>query len=118
MHELALSRAIVETALRHADGRPVLSVALRVGALRQVSPASLDFYFALVSAGTPCEGARLEQEAIPAVLRCRDCGEGWELERPDFRCPACGGGDCEVTSGEELEVQTIEVEEEACTEPA
>ena len=33
-----------------------------------------------------------------------------------FRCPGCGGADVEVAAGDELEVESIEVEEEpACT---
>ncbi|MGH2858700.1 MAG: hydrogenase maturation nickel metallochaperone HypA, partial [Solirubrobacteraceae bacterium] len=62
MHELSLSGAIVDTAVRHARGRRVTLVSLRVGALRQVVPDSLAFYFEFVARGTLCEGARLEQE--------------------------------------------------------
>ena len=60
MHELSISSAIVETACRHADGRQVMQVDVRVGALRQVVPDSLDFYFDIVSRETLCAGARLE----------------------------------------------------------
>jgi len=41
MHELALASAVVEAVERHADGRRVLAVHLRVGRLRQVVPESL-----------------------------------------------------------------------------
>ena len=59
-----------------------------------------------------CEGARLEIEVVPAVLRCAACAHEWEIDQPPFRCPACGGGDVEAMRGEELEVESIEVEEE------
>ena len=45
VHELSLSSAILETVLKHADGRKVNTVELTVGALRQVVPESLDFYW-------------------------------------------------------------------------
>ena len=79
-------------------------------------PASLAFYFELVARGTVCEGARLEQELVPARLRCR-CGHEWELDGIDFRCAACGAADVTVVSGEEFLVESIDVEEEepACT---
>ena len=35
MHELSLSSAIVNTVVKHAEGRPVTVVSLRVGRLRQ-----------------------------------------------------------------------------------
>jgi len=38
MHELSLASAVIDTATRHADGRHVSAVHLRVGHLRQVVP--------------------------------------------------------------------------------
>jgi hydrogenase nickel incorporation protein HypA/HybF len=99
----------VDTAVRHAEGRRVTVIALRIGALRQVVPDSLELYVELVSRGTVCEGARLDVEHVPARLRC--CGEEWEP--PGFRCPTCGGGG-EVVAGDEFLVESIDVEEDAC----
>ena len=70
MHELSLSGAIVNTVVKHADGRRVTVVSLRVGRLRQVVPDTLEFYFGFVARDTVCEGARLEQEIVEARLRC------------------------------------------------
>ena len=56
MHELSLSSAIVNTAVKHADGRRVTVVNLRVGRLRQVIPDTLEFYFEFVARDTVCEG--------------------------------------------------------------
>lgn len=64
MHELALSRAIVEATLRHAEGRPVETVHVRLGSLRQAVPRSLAFYFEIVARDTDCEGAVLEIETL------------------------------------------------------
>ena len=114
MHELALSSAIVNTVAKHADGRRVTVVTLRVGRLRQVIPETLEFYFEFVARDSVCEGARLEQEVIDARLRCRRCELEWEIEIPAFRCPTCGGSDVEVASGDEFEVESIEVEEAEC----
>ena len=114
MHELSISSAIVDTAVRHAAGRTVTRVDVRIGRLRQVVPASLSFCFGLVAKDTVCDGAALELEIVPARLRCADCGHAWEIEVPAFRCPRCESADAEVVSGEELEVESIEVEEAEC----
>jgi hydrogenase nickel incorporation protein HypA/HybF len=118
LHELSLSSAIVATAVKHARGHRVSVVSLRVGGLRQVVPDTLEFYFAFTARGTVCEGARLEQELVPARLRCRPCGTEWSIEVPAFRCPTCGGSEVEVASGNEFEVESIDIEEEACIAPA
>jgi hydrogenase nickel incorporation protein HypA/HybF len=115
VHELSLAGAIVDTVERHAAGRRVTAVYLRVGHLRQVVPASLAFYFEHVARGTVCEGARLEQEVVPAVLRCGQ-GHDWALDEPIFRCPVCGEAG-EIVSGNEFMVESIDVtdKEPACT---
>lgn len=114
MHELSLSSAIVNTVVKHADGRRVTVVELRVGKLRQVIPDTLEFYFEFVARGTVCEGARLEQEVIDARLRCDGCGHEWEIEIPAFRCPQCAGSDVAIAAGNEFEVEAIEIEEAQC----
>lgn len=114
MHELSIGAAVVDTAVRHAAGRRVLAVHLRVGALRQVVPASLAFYFDLVARDTVCEGAALEQELVPARLRCEACATEWAADALAFRCPACAGAAVTVLCGEELDVESIDVEEARC----
>jgi hydrogenase nickel incorporation protein HypA/HybF len=111
MHELSIAGAVVDTALRHAEDRRVLVVNLRVGRLRQVIPDSLAFYFDIVSRDTLVEGARLEQVVVPVRMRCEACAHEWEPELM-FRCPECSGAG-EVLAGHELEVDSIEVEEDS-----
>ena len=111
MHELSVSSAIVDTAVRHAAGRRVTLVTVRIGHLRQVVPDSLAFYFDLVTRETLCEGARLEQILVPALLRCDACAREWDPRDALFRC-TCGAAG-EVVAGNELEVESIEVEEGA-----
>jgi hydrogenase nickel incorporation protein HypA/HybF len=118
VHELSLSSAVLATAVKHADGRHVGVVNLRVGALRQVVPRSLEFYFEFVSRDTVCEGAELHQELIEGRLGCRPCETSWSIEFPAFRCPTCGGSEVRVISGNEFEVDSIEVEEDvSCIAP-
>jgi hydrogenase nickel incorporation protein HypA/HybF len=111
MHELSLSSAVVNTVVKHAEGRPVEVVNLRIGRLRQVVPETLDFYFGFVARDTVCDGAELKYEIIDARLRCNPCATEWGIEIPHFRCPTCGGSDVEVASGNEFEVESIEVGE-------
>ena len=121
VHELSLSSAILETVLKHADGRRVNTVELTVGALRQVVPASLEFYWGSWSAATRSARARdWSRSSSQARLRCNACGVEWGLDAPDFRCAGCEGTDVEVLSGTEFLVESIDVEDretEACTAP-
>jgi hydrogenase nickel incorporation protein HypA/HybF len=116
MHELSLAQAIVEIAQRHAGGRRVTRVRVRVGHLRQVVPDALEFAFSLLCAGTALDGARLEIEAVAVRGRCRRCGDEAALAGFPLQCPGCGDLDVEIVAGEELLVDELECEEEFTTE--
>jgi hydrogenase nickel incorporation protein HypA/HybF len=112
MHELSIAEALVDIAVRHARGRPVSRVEVAVGHLRQVVPSALSFAFELVAQGTPVEGAELVMNVVPAAGRCRACGEESVLDGWPLLCRACGSADMAVTAGEELRVESLDVEEE------
>ena len=109
MHELSLCRSIVAISARHAQGRPVVSVRVRVGHLRQVVPDTLERCFEIIAAEGGLGGAVLEVVEVPAEVRCRDCGATTVLERFELRCGACGRSDLEVLAGEELLVESLEL---------
>ncbi len=111
MHELAIAGSIVAIAERHAAGRRVLRVEVEIGRLRQVVPAALEFAFELLSRGTALEGAKLYIEDVAAAGVCRACGERTELAGFPLACGACGGLDLELVRGEELRVDSLEVDE-------
>jgi hydrogenase nickel incorporation protein HypA/HybF len=112
VHELSVAGAVLETVERHARGRPVSVVNLRVGRLRQVVPESLLFYWGIVARDTVCDGSRLDLVDVHARLRCGECEHDWEPEFAIFRCTECGSGEVAIAAGDELEVEYIEVEEQ------
>ena len=46
------------------------------------------------------------------VARCSNCGNEWTLETPAFTCPACDSGRIELLSGRELDIISIEIEDQ------
>jgi hydrogenase nickel incorporation protein HypA/HybF len=110
MHELAIAESLAEIAERHAAGRRVTRIEVHVGHLRQVVPAALEFAFELVAQGTALDGAELALVEVPVAGWCRSCGAE---SRPDgfpLTCRACGGWDFAVTAGNELRVESLDLE--------
>jgi hydrogenase nickel incorporation protein HypA/HybF len=115
VHELSIAEAVVRIATDHADGARVAKVELRVGQLRQVVPSALAFAFELVALGTPAEGGELELEDVPAAGVCRACGAQTPLPGFPLACRHCGGLEVDVTRGEELVVESLELEHDVIT---
>jgi hydrogenase nickel incorporation protein HypA/HybF len=87
---------------------------VRHGALANIVPEAMRFAFEALTQGGPFEGARLELEEEPVVLRC-SCGASFSPEHKRdllfVACPACGETRGHtVEKGRELYLLHIEAE--------
>jgi hydrogenase nickel incorporation protein HypA/HybF len=111
VHELSIAQSILTVTERHAAGRPVERVEVKVGHLRQVVPSALEFAFGLLIEGTALDGAELAIEEVPARGRCRRCGTETVLSSFPLACGGCGSIEMEMIAGEELLVEALVIEE-------
>jgi len=115
MHELSIACnlvEIVEEAARAAGAARVTRVQLRLGDLAGVVEEALRFSFPVAAQGTLAEGAELAIERVPVRVVCRQCLTEQTLTPPFvFRCSACGALDVQFLQGRELQVESIEIEE-------
>lgn len=116
MHEMGIAMQVIEIAIasipENLKGKKVKSVNLKIGKLSSVVPESLRFCFDIVSRDSQVAGAKLNIEKIPVTASCNDCGNKWTITGPAFSCPACKGGAIRLTSGQELDIESIELEED------
>ena len=116
MHELSIASSVVDAvaeSLRQYPGARVLEVRLRVGALAAVVEDSLQFCWEIATEGTGLAGARLAVTPVPVTVHCDACGADGELKSlQDFRCPRCGEPASDVRGGRELEIESVEIEDE------
>jgi hydrogenase nickel incorporation protein HypA/HybF len=111
MHEASIVEGLMRILERQAAQHGVSAIRrvnLRVGRLRAVEPRQLVSCFEMFAEGTLADGAELAVEEVPVRARCRACGNEFEVPRYRFECPACGGGDVEVTRGQELYIESFE----------
>jgi hydrogenase nickel incorporation protein HypA/HybF len=109
MHELSLSDAIRATAVKHAEGRTVQQVTVRIGHLRQVVPDALLFGWRMITESTELSATELVIEEIPAVVECVRCGEQTTLDAPILMCGVCESFDVKLLSGEEFLVVSLDL---------
>lgn len=113
MHELSLCLSIFRIVDDARQQRPVETVNLQVGELRQVIPETLERCWEVVTYQTPLEGSRLEIDPVPVELVCMHCPARTFATHPLvlLECGSCGSAQVVVMSGEELTVTAIDVRE-------
>jgi len=117
VHELPVTRSIVDIVLRYAGAnkvRRIVAVDLSIGALSDLEAEWIQSYFDHLSKGTLAEGAEIRVRRSPLSFRCDPCGTAFEATREELAsacCPECGSREISVTSGTGYMVESMEVEE-------
>jgi hydrogenase nickel incorporation protein HypA/HybF len=124
MHELSITRALVDQALAEAEkhgAKRISRIRLLLGEGGGVVPDCVQFYFDEMKKDTMAAEAQLEFKRVPLRIRCPKCGAEWRLASeglsPDGDSPQdpfegmckCNAGG-EVVSGQELVIESIDVD--------
>lgn len=113
MHELAVCQALIEQVQRVARenaARRVVSITVSVGPLSGIEAQLLEHAYPMAAAGTVAEHAVLVVQTVPVRVRCRGCGAESEAAPNRLLCGDCGGWQVDVTAGEEMLLQRVEIE--------
>jgi len=123
MHEWGIAKNLVSLVNQKLGGDfkgKIAAVNVRIGKLRGVPPHVLRSCFEALTAGSRLEGAHLEVKEVEPRARCGSCGRTFlpdELlpDGPHYSvrrsCPSCGNAGVEIAEGNELFVESIEVED-------
>jgi hydrogenase nickel insertion protein HypA len=101
---------IIDKTLTQHQAKKVLMVKLKVGELTNAEPDALEMAFEAYSKDTLCEGAELIVERVPVRGRCRNCQHEFSVKTMFFLCPNCKNVNIEVIQGDELLLESLEVE--------
>ena len=110
MHEFGIMETLLRDAEAAAGGARVKALTVRVGPLSGVVVDSLRFAFESLAPGSVAEGARLAVVETRPELQCTECGTLYETNVGEYRCPKCGSAAGELVAGNEMELESIEVE--------
>jgi hydrogenase nickel incorporation protein HypA/HybF len=113
MHELAVTQSILDISLRHAqkvNAKRIVTINLVIGRFSSIVDDSVQFYWDMIAEGTIAKGAQLHFDRIPAEMKCLDCGQVFEPDDRTFACPECLSPKVRITKGDELRVDSIDVE--------
>ncbi len=113
MHELAVAQALVEqveSVIRQHRAQSASLIRVRIGPLSGVVSELLGNAFPLAAAGSRMEHAVLDLVAAPITVRCETCGAETEATMNRLVCGACGDWHTRIVSGDELVLESVELE--------
>ena len=116
MHEFSIAQSIMQIVLAEANkanARSVKKITLNIGELAGVLPESLSFCFEHLAKSTIAEHAVLAINRIPVKAICSQCRINFAVKDNRYLCPRCGKTTIELTSGRELQIAQLEVENAA-----
>jgi hydrogenase nickel incorporation protein HypA/HybF len=102
---------MIDICQHYSEGRCVKSVVIEIGSLSGVVPEAVEFCFAACARETEVEGARLEIRRLAAQGKCLECNTMQQIEQMYDPCSNCGSFMIEVSSGKEMRVLEIEVDD-------
>ena len=114
MHEMSMAQTILTAALAELKKHPAArlkTVRVVVGRQHAVVPDNLRFAFEALNRATPAEDAKLAIVIRPVTVRCRSCGWAGVIQSSGYVCGACGGGELEMTGGDELYLDSLVLDE-------
>ena len=113
MHELAITQSILDTSLEQAKAVRAMRISqinLVIGEMSTIVDDCVQFYFDFFSKDTIAEGAVLSFQRVPTKMQCHNCDTVFQLSESGWICPYCNRWDAEILSGQELYIDSIEVE--------
>jgi len=116
MHEISILRQMIASAEAELDrlDPPATPTGLTVaiGTLSGASAEAIRFAFDILSPDSRLSGCRLEIVEPKPVCVCRECGARQETETLVISCPRCGATSISLEGGDDLRLESIEVEDE------
>lgn len=115
MHELAITQGILDVAVseaaKHSNSK-ITKISIKCGVLSGLVPDCIQEYYDLLSEDTLAAGASLEFDIVPATIHCDECSSDSKIDRFRLRCPICNSPKVTVTSGRDLYIDSMEIEED------
>lgn len=113
MHELSITENILKIVIdegKKNNVNKINTINIKMGALSELLPECINYYFDIISKGTIAEGALLKVNKLPLKVYCNHCKNISETDIRNFRCTLCKSQNVTIKQGNEFYVDSIDVE--------
>lgn len=114
MHEANFTQQIVQSIIselnKYPDYKPK-RVKVKVGEMLHLDNENVRFHYDLLTQGTKLEGVNLDLEEIKTIISCKNCHYTGVIDNHHLLlCPSCGSSDVKMLSGDEIAIESIDLE--------
>lgn len=113
MHEMSICLSLLQQVERIAaqhEASAVAKIHLKIGPLSGIEATLLRRAYPVAVAGTVAENAELVINTAEVVVRCTECGDTSAVAPNRLLCANCGDFRTRVVSGDEMILQSVELE--------
>ncbi|MCK4851424.1 MAG: hydrogenase maturation nickel metallochaperone HypA [Phycisphaerae bacterium] len=113
MHEMSVATGIInvlDDKLGQLAPCKLIALELAVGKLSGIEEHSLRFALDTLLVGQGHTDVHLRCRQSPAVFKCTACNWQGEMDGFTLACPECNGPDLDIIAGQDVTLETIEVE--------
>jgi hydrogenase nickel incorporation protein HypA/HybF len=113
MHELSIAKELSDIVTGVAEKenlKSVTRISVCFGKMIQIVPEIFRFAMEETIKGTTSEGAEIDIEVLPVILRCKSCNSEFLMDNNMFVCVKCNSYEIDIKQGKEIYVKSIEGE--------
>ena len=110
MREFQYTQQILNKSLQAADAKRIQHVRLVLGEISELDPFRIEQHWRELSKGTPAEHAQLHFRFSKAEVQCMACFSKYYPLNGQIHCPYCGSYGAKILSGEEFDIESIELD--------
>jgi hydrogenase nickel incorporation protein HypA/HybF len=113
MRELDATQNLLRKSLLQVKGSTrIKSIYLVLGEAAELDQGLIQEHWRELSQGTPAEHAQLHFRLRKAEVQCMACFNKYQPLNGKIHCPYCGSYGAKILSGEEFDLESIELEPE------
>lgn len=113
MHEFSLVQSLLTLIEQHVTenrAAKVNKIVVTIGKLAGVEAELFQIAFDTFKEKTVAQDAKMVIEMVDLVIQCDDCQKEYVLQQYVFQCPECGGVNIKTIAGEDMFLQSLELE--------
>lgn len=110
MRELSFTQKILNKSLLQAGTGRIQHVHVVLGEISELDPNLIEQYWRELGKGTVAEHAQLHFRSSKAEVQCMACFNKYDPVNGEIHCPYCGSYGAKILSGEEFDLESIELE--------